>query len=209
MRACEGCRRRKIKCDAATTNAWPCAACVRLKLHCVPPTVNYSRSHPGGHISGLERVLDFDSSGSGDEDYGPPTSVPHVYEIGTVPESIPSSNPSYGESLAVFQSPPSYSERPPSQHHRSYDNVTSMPMPPQDVPYHNPSTFQIHSAPPVPVSNNPDTWSHEQFSAAHINDALGELKIDESGIGRVAFDILLIFLLILLKHLTYLNKREH
>lgn len=37
MRACEGCRRRKIKCDSATTNTWPCAACIRLKLHCVPP----------------------------------------------------------------------------------------------------------------------------------------------------------------------------
>lgn len=37
MRACEGCRRRKIKCDAATTNTWPCAACKRLKLTCVPP----------------------------------------------------------------------------------------------------------------------------------------------------------------------------
>jgi Fungal specific transcription factor domain/Fungal Zn(2)-Cys(6) binuclear cluster domain len=37
MRACEGCRRRKIRCDSATTNTWPCAACTRLKLHCVPP----------------------------------------------------------------------------------------------------------------------------------------------------------------------------
>ena len=37
MRACEGCRRRKIKCDSATTNTWPCAACTRLKLTCVPP----------------------------------------------------------------------------------------------------------------------------------------------------------------------------
>jgi len=37
MRACEGCRRRKIKCDAATTNTWPCSACIRLKLSCVRP----------------------------------------------------------------------------------------------------------------------------------------------------------------------------
>jgi hypothetical protein len=37
MRACEGCRKRKIKCDAATTNTWPCSACVRLKLTCVRP----------------------------------------------------------------------------------------------------------------------------------------------------------------------------
>lgn len=45
MRACEGCRRRKIKCDAATTNTWPCSACTRLKLHCVPPTFQYDRDH--------------------------------------------------------------------------------------------------------------------------------------------------------------------
>jgi len=44
MRACEGCRRRKIKCDAATTNTWPCASCVRLKLSCLPPTLNFDGS---------------------------------------------------------------------------------------------------------------------------------------------------------------------
>ncbi|KAI5296604.1 hypothetical protein KEM52_005901 [Ascosphaera acerosa] len=37
MRACAGCRKRKIKCDAATTNSWPCSACARLKLQCIPP----------------------------------------------------------------------------------------------------------------------------------------------------------------------------
>ncbi|KAI1502469.1 hypothetical protein F5X99DRAFT_417825 [Biscogniauxia marginata] len=30
----EGCRRRKIKCDAATTNTRQCSVCIRLKLHC-------------------------------------------------------------------------------------------------------------------------------------------------------------------------------
>src|SRR5436190_21126398 len=39
MRACSGCRKRKIKCDAATTNTWPCSACTRLKLVCIPPTI--------------------------------------------------------------------------------------------------------------------------------------------------------------------------
>lgn len=37
IRACEACRRRKIKCDSATTNTWPCAGCIRLKLQCIPP----------------------------------------------------------------------------------------------------------------------------------------------------------------------------
>lgn len=41
MRACDGCRKRKIKCDGAVQNGpWPCGACLRLKLKCVPPTLD-------------------------------------------------------------------------------------------------------------------------------------------------------------------------
>ncbi|KIW04048.1 hypothetical protein, variant [Verruconis gallopava] len=61
MRACEGCRRRKIKCDAATTNSWPCAACTRLKLNCVPPTVSYEKdsSQPGVHTFEIQRPNEY------------------------------------------------------------------------------------------------------------------------------------------------------
>jgi hypothetical protein len=61
MRACEGCRRRKIKCDAATTNSWPCAACTRLKLNCVPPTVSYEKDsgQPGVHTFEIQRPNDY------------------------------------------------------------------------------------------------------------------------------------------------------
>ncbi|KAF2857300.1 hypothetical protein K470DRAFT_223646 [Piedraia hortae CBS 480.64] len=41
MRACDGCRKRKIRCDGALQNGpWPCGACVRLKLKCVPPSLD-------------------------------------------------------------------------------------------------------------------------------------------------------------------------
>lgn len=41
MRACDGCRKRKIRCDGALQNGpWPCGACVRLKLKCIPPTLD-------------------------------------------------------------------------------------------------------------------------------------------------------------------------
>lgn len=41
MRACDGCRKRKIRCDGALQNGpWPCGACLRLKLKCVPPTLD-------------------------------------------------------------------------------------------------------------------------------------------------------------------------
>jgi hypothetical protein len=54
MRACEGCRRRKIRCDSATTNTWPCAACTRLKLHCVPPSVSYEKDSMDSGTSSFE-----------------------------------------------------------------------------------------------------------------------------------------------------------
>jgi len=41
MRACDGCRKRKIRCDGALQNGpWPCGACLRLKLKCIPPTLD-------------------------------------------------------------------------------------------------------------------------------------------------------------------------
>jgi hypothetical protein len=64
MRACEGCRRRKIKCDSATTNTWPCAACVRLKVECVPPTTNFEKepAAPGIHVFELQKSYSYPQS---------------------------------------------------------------------------------------------------------------------------------------------------
>src|SRR5690554_3983874 len=70
MRACEGCRRRKIKCDAATTNTWPCSACVRLKLHCVPPMVQYDRDFGANQgVMDHEQHLDFDHHSPTEEEH--------------------------------------------------------------------------------------------------------------------------------------------
>lgn len=81
MEACEGCRERIIKCVAATINRWPCAACVRLKVHCVPPTTNHDRTHTGNaHLSGLLRELDFEASyDSGKNDYGQHMNASRVF----------------------------------------------------------------------------------------------------------------------------------
>jgi hypothetical protein len=47
MRACDGCRKRKIRCDGAPQNGpWPCGSCVRLKLKCVPPTLDQDEEPP-------------------------------------------------------------------------------------------------------------------------------------------------------------------
>ena len=48
MRACDGCRKRKIRCDAALQNGpWPCGSCLRLKLKCAPPTLELADGQQG------------------------------------------------------------------------------------------------------------------------------------------------------------------
>ena len=182
MRACEGCRRRKIKCDAATSNQWPCAACVRLKLHCVPPTVNYDRSHSNsGHLTGLERVLDFDnSSGSGDEEYHAQTSVPQYYDGMRNPRQE-----SFNDNMGVFHTPP-YSESTPSLNDYPYDDIPGMQLRPEQALHEPPSYAQANGA-AMPNGLDGTIWTNEQFSAAELSDVLGELKINENGEGVSAW----------------------
>ncbi len=179
MRACEGCRRRKIKCDAATTNAWPCAACVRLKLHCVPPTVNYDRTHAGsGHISGHERVLDFDSSGSGEDEHGQHMNAPQVFELSNPQGPMHVPQTPYNDALGVFHTPP-YSDRALSQHEfNSYEEVLPMP-----TSFSNHTPYQTSAAPSMPPASGVAIWPDEQQPILELSDVLGELKIDENGIG--------------------------
>lgn len=180
MRACEGCRRRKIKCDAATTNAWPCAACVRLKLHCVPPTVNYDRTHSApGHVSGLESVLDFDnSSHSGDEDYRHQTTASGLGGIqSNGSNGALNSRGAFRNGLNIFHTPP-YSESPLGQEDFPYGLI-----PPLDGSFQGTHPYGSSTGVSLgPVTSAP-SWSNEQCSVAALSSVLGELKIEEDGVG--------------------------
>ncbi|KAI4235461.1 MAG: hypothetical protein LQ349_003151 [Xanthoria aureola] len=185
MRACEGCRRRKIKCDAATTNSWPCAACVRLKLSCVPPSLNYDRVHGGaGSHSGLEGVLDFDHSSASGEDehyfqHGEPT---QFYDFGHPNDSVHNPQVGYGHHLGSFNAPANV-ERHPSHSDFSYDPVTSMPMTLPET-FHQPTTFQaINVAPPPPHPSHGSNWTSDQHSPTDLSDVLGQLSIKENGVA--------------------------
>ncbi|KAK5108859.1 hypothetical protein LTR62_007749 [Meristemomyces frigidus] len=57
MRACDGCRKRKIKCDGALQNGpWPCGACVRLKLQCAPPSLDPDEEQDGLNVQTAESL---------------------------------------------------------------------------------------------------------------------------------------------------------
>lgn len=180
MRACEGCRRRKIKCDAATTNTWPCSACIRLKLHCVPPTVQYD----AGNGTGFEPERVEYESGSGDEEYhnqismqqhlsGPPKPPQQVY-----PPQVP-----YTDSIGMYHSLP-YASPPSGQHPMQFSNMHG---PGGVIEGHYPAQNVYPVAPILqqPQSQSPDLYHQDQFSQQDLADILGDLKVNEAGSGKV------------------------
>lgn len=185
MRACEGCRRRKIKCDAATTNTWPCSACIRLKLHCVPPTVNYDRDFAGNQqqIYEPERV-GYESGGSPEDDYhqqmsmqqnlaGPPRHNPSMYQP----------PPQYADGVGVYQSVPYASEASSSHNHMHYGNLQT-PVGVLDHPYGSQNVYQNSSLAQQPHSDSPEAYEQDQYGQQNLADLLGDLRMSETGTGN-------------------------
>ncbi|KAK5806977.1 hypothetical protein VI817_001235 [Penicillium citrinum] len=175
MRACNGCRKRKIKCDAATTNTWPCSACTRLKLVCVPPTIGQDGE-----------FLDGQGGESVQQDMGGPSNtsepshhsfpVPPTYRDGNQPTMT--SVPSY-ESMGMYSQ---FVQAPPSQH-GLYNEMRSPPMvmPPQS--YQQPQIYQRTQHPSLGTADRGVYAESEPSTAENLSDVLGELKIDETGIA--------------------------
>jgi hypothetical protein len=181
MRACEGCRRRKIKCDAATTNAWPCAACIRLKLNCVPPTVGYDKDYtPGSHTFELDRSNEYENPAvSGQDDYQRQHVMQHLTsEI--VPALSPPVPGTYADGMRMYQTAP-YIEQPSPQDGLQYPSIPPPPVDGQELNY---QPQPMYSAPPAPAMNSPESdgmWRNDNTS--NLSDALGELKIDHTAVA--------------------------
>ena len=184
MRACEGCRKRKIKCDGASTSTWPCGSCTRLKQKCNPPVVNLDRAVAGGsHITGLERVLNFDDeSGSGDDDDYEYSSNGVFYDFNQA-DGMHLPQPPYSAGLGTFGTPP-YSESNASLNDFAFNPVSSATMNLQETSYQDQSSFPALSASLAPSEHS--NWSNEQYNQppGDLSDALGELKIHDTGVGR-------------------------
>lgn len=187
MRACEGCRRRKIKCDAATTNTWPCSACSRLKLQCVPPTMidqDFSRTD---HVIDSQDASSYHFVNSGEVsdvqmpkqplDYGGKTSYDHfqggrqVYQPPIAP--YPAN--------ATFYS----SDNQPRAYNGLYPSTNSAAV---EGPNGSQAFYTTEMAPIARTAS--DSSEHGSSTAEGLSEALGELKIDESGTGRQTSEVL-------------------
>lgn len=192
MRACEGCRRRKIKCDAATTNTWPCSACIRLKLQCVPPTINYDRDFPSDQDGFEQERGEFVDRSSAEDDYHQQVSMQQ--QLAGVQKNIPPiyTQPGpYSDGVGVYQSV-GYGE-PSSGHTQQsihYDNLQT-PVSVLDPHQHYSSPNQIyphpHGLPQNPQSESPGAYDQDNYGQQNLSDLLGELKMDETGTGMDPF----------------------
>ena len=108
-----------------------------------------------------------------------------MYQMVSGADMMGSSQPAYSNSFGAFQHP-AYSDKPESQHSLSYDNIPSMQLPDPSVTLHRQtSSYQVPSVHPIPIGDNVD-WSRE-VPSTNLTEALGELKIDETGIGTLDF----------------------
>ena len=177
MRACEGCRKRKIKCDSATTNSWPCSACVRLKVQCSPPSINQDRSqYNTGPTAGLEKVLDFDQV-SGDEEYDD-TNSDLEYAAATDHMHQHNVYHNYDYPSGGLTTPP-YGQAPRSEY--SYRDVAPVRM---DTPFQNHTLIPTASGTDIQLPQTDGSWNTERYTGIELSEIMGDLKIDENGVGE-------------------------
>jgi hypothetical protein len=181
MRACEGCRRRKIKCDAATNNTWPCSACIRLKLVCVKPNGQYDDS------------TGFETSGSSYAD----NQLDEAFRQAQIPlqqsQMLPAAAPkltapvlyagptSYSDSSAVYQGV-GYPDST-AQHDLHYTTVP----PPVSIMGQQYGGQGMFSTPPLLAGSQPDSspeaWSQDEYQQPDLAELLGSLRVNEAGTG--------------------------
>jgi len=178
MRACEGCRRRKIKCDSATTNTWPCAACTRLKLQCIPPSVSSEKDSP---IPG-QITLELQKSNSypqmpqpGLAEYQPHLGQSH---FGTLDTGLSSQ---YGDFRTLSQS--SYIEPPTAAEPLQYASMTTATI---SREHGTPMIYPTPQSIPAP-SMTESAWDN-QSTVSNLADAFGDLQIDLAATGQFRLD---------------------
>ncbi|KAL2271243.1 hypothetical protein VTJ83DRAFT_614 [Remersonia thermophila] len=204
MRACEGCRKRKIKCDAATTNTWPCSACIRLKLPCVRPNGFDSSDatvyEPAPSQPPPPSASHFDPAHA-PAGYRQPLSVSDQQLLGHAPKQAPP--PMYPQQAAypvgsTFYQTVQYGNAQPVPHELQYAPVHHAPPPPPPNHHHavgsppvvdqqyTAQTAAAFSTPPIQHSPNPtssaaDETFQSEYAQHDLADLLGSLKVDEAG----------------------------
>ncbi|KAI9886199.1 MAG: hypothetical protein M1823_001995 [Watsoniomyces obsoletus] len=188
MRACEGCRRRKIKCDAATTNSWPCSACVRLKLQCIPPSLNQEfETGDGSGSYDYGKMEDSMNEEIPAQRAGHRPLQPHPTLSGGVPlQSLPqrvsfgNGGANYGAAAAPLYGVDQTQDGPFTLSFAGLQDSTGDL---SELQYQPTVSFATPSSQTAATIATPESWQSDPYSPEHLSDALGELRVDESGVA--------------------------
>ncbi|KAL2184085.1 hypothetical protein L209DRAFT_693527 [Thermothelomyces heterothallicus CBS 203.75] len=179
MRACEGCRRRKIKCDAATTNTWPCSACVRLKLHCVRP--NGFDSSDSQVYEPPQPQIEVQHTPDGFGQQPPPIQSQQLLAHAPKPGALYQSQSSYQDTSGLYH-PVQYGEPQPVPHGLHYSPVHHQSVGAVDQQYA--AQTAAFPTPPLQHAPNPDSSEEtyqSEYAQQDLADLLGSLKVNEAG----------------------------
>jgi Fungal Zn(2)-Cys(6) binuclear cluster domain len=188
MRACEGCRRRKIKCDAATTNTWPCSACNRLKLQCVPPTMIDQDFSASDHVLDPQETSSYHFVNSNEQTTDPNQKQSLEYDSRPLYGHLQNNRQVYPTTMAMAPYSADAQFFSPEVHPRSYDGLYSATDSNALELTHSSQSYYTPVMAPVARSTS-ETSEQGSSTAEGLSEALGELKIDESGTGMQFFQI--------------------
>jgi hypothetical protein len=152
-----------------------------LKLNCVPPTVSYDKDFNGSQTFELDSKLEYASP----DDPSPHDYQTHPQMAHGMHHQMPPSMPT--PVSAMYQSSP-YANQP-SQESLQYQSMSQPQVVQQTMSYSAPQAYSQPSAPPAMTMTPPESepaWRSDSVSS--IADALGELKIDHTAIGKLKAD---------------------
>lgn len=184
MRACEGCRKRKIKCDAATSNTWPCAPCTRLKLHCVPPSICYDTdTSPTSSSADTRHRRSSDNNREAEAAAYPPHAINRQQSLQELNDAQrgavrPANSTMQLESIKAEP----YRQRSISDEDVRSASVRHVPIPEPHLGYTATPAFPSSSRYHVVYPESNEEWRPD-VAAASLSEALGDLKIDHTAVG--------------------------
>ena len=193
MRACDGCRKRKIKCDGALQNGpWPCGACLRLKLKCVPPTLDgddeqQDTTPSSGTSQGSFSFQNTTLSPTGVQQDTSPSHMTHQWSTAVtspLTNTAPTSAPVHQDADAAYYTSHAFNQPlgprldPAYTEDEYYASTTGPPQFQQSRPV--PSLLRSQTEASGSSGGDPE---EVDATVTELSEALGDLKIDISSMA--------------------------